>query len=122
MLDKEMTEATEEELKYGAKRIEYYKCKDCDVYSRFPRYNDPIKLYETRIGRCGEWANAFTALCVALGHTSRRILDWTDHVWTEVWIDSYQRWVHMDCCENIFDAPITYEQGWGKKLTYLIAF
>ena len=28
----------------------------------------------------------------------------------------------MDSCENAYDTPLIYEGGWGKKLTYVIAF
>ena len=60
-------------------------------------------------------------MCIALGHDARFVHDWTDHVWTEVFINEEQRWVHMDPCENAYDAPKMYERGWGKKLTYCIA-
>ena len=52
----------------------------------------------------------------------RYVLDHTDHVWSEVYSQSQGRWLHADCCENKMDSPLMYEHGWGKKLTYVIAF
>lgn len=112
-----------DDREFHATVIEQYFCSNCNVPTRFPRYNHPLKLYETRTGRCSEWENAFTGLCIAMGHQARKVLDWTDHVWTEVWIHDYQRWVHIDACEpKAFDTPLMYDLGWGKKLTYIIAF
>jgi len=112
---------SEEEAAFNAIRCELYKCSSCQIDARFARFNHPYKLFETRTGRCGEWCNCFTAMCIALGHDARAAHDYTDHVWTEVFIEQWQRWVHMDSCENVFDQPLLYEKGWGKKLTYVIS-
>jgi peptide-N4-(N-acetyl-beta-glucosaminyl)asparagine amidase len=57
-----------------------------------------------------------------MGFDARYVLDWTDHVWTEVYSDYLGKWVHCDSCEQKFDAPLMYEAGWGKKLSYVIGF
>ena len=111
-----------EEMRHGAGIVEAHKCGECQHVTRFPRYNDPVKLLQTRRGHCGEWANCFTLCCIALGFEARHVVDHTDHVWTEVWVEDMGRWVHMDPCESRFDAPLMYEGGWGKKLTYVIAY
>jgi peptide-N4-(N-acetyl-beta-glucosaminyl)asparagine amidase len=113
-----------EELAVGAGRVEAYACESaaCGAATRFPRINDPGALLTTRRGRCGEYANAFTLCCRAAGLTARYVLDWTDHVWTEVWSPSARRWVHADSCEAARDQPRLYDAGWGKKLSYVIAF
>ena len=116
-----MGQCTAEEIEGMARRTEVYFCNGCNSAVRFPRYNQVIKLLETRNGRCGEWANCFTGLVISLDYEARYVIDWTDHVWTEVWIEAEQRWVHMDPCENAYDAPKMYERGWGKKLTYVVA-
>jgi len=115
-----MATPTDEELRYGGSRVESWWCAGCSTLVRFPRYADPEKLLQTRHGRCGEWANCFTLCVSALGFKSRLVVDWTDHVWTEVRVND--RWIHCDPCEGCFDAPLLYESGWGKKLTYVVAF
>eukprot|EP00931_Biecheleriopsis_adriatica_P007638 TRINITY_DN108902_c0_g1_i1.p1 TRINITY_DN108902_c0_g1~~TRINITY_DN108902_c0_g1_i1.p1 ORF type:complete len:783 (+),score=183.39 TRINITY_DN108902_c0_g1_i1:58-2406(+) len=112
----------EQERKGQAGVVELYRCPACNATTRFPRYNNPETLLETRSGRCGEWANAFTLFCRALNFEARWVRDWTDHVWTEVWSDARNRWLHCDSCENSIDKPLVYEAGWKKKLSYVISF
>ncbi|KAL7055289.1 hypothetical protein AAHC03_024372 [Spirometra sp. Aus1] len=143
---------TPEERRSGdAERVEVYTCPQGSTHAqrRFPRYNDPCKLLETRQGRCGEWANCFALILASLRKPSsqadgcskeevpwfpgvRFVVDFTDHVWCEVWLEEPTtvaegtvaptgRWVHVDVCEGLIDAPLVYEAGWHKKLSYIFA-
>jgi peptide-N4-(N-acetyl-beta-glucosaminyl)asparagine amidase len=103
-------------------RVEVYQCKSCHHVTKFPRYNDLNILLETRRGRCGEWAQVFTLFCRSLGWDARYVVDELDHVWTEVFSLTQNRWIHCDPCENACDTPLMYENGWNKKLTYVIAY
>lgn len=102
-------------------RIEKFKCS-CNNVSEFHRYNDIEKLLVTRSGRCGEFANCFTFLCRCLGYDARYVYSTSDHVWTEVYSHSKNRWIHVDPSENVFDSPLMYEHGWKRELNYVIAF
>ena len=55
-----MAYPSDEERVWRAGSVEVYSCSLCGSITRFPRYNHPGKLLETRRGRCGEWANCFT--------------------------------------------------------------
>ena len=105
---------TIEEASFLASRVEAHRCTRCGNVTRFPRFNDPMKLLETRRGRCGEFSNAFGAIATALGFRTRACHDFADHVWNECLVED--RWTHVDPCEGIFDRPSLYVKGWGKAV------
>lgn len=102
---------------------ETYVFEQCHKITRFPRYLAATEIARRRRGRCSEYSVLLFRILRALGHQSRWIVDWANHVWAEVWMedDNACRWVHLDPCEASMDAPLLY-QGWGKKQTYIIAF
>uniref|UniRef100_A0AC34PVI8 Peptide-N(4)-(N-acetyl-beta-glucosaminyl)asparagine amidase n=1 Tax=Panagrolaimus sp. JU765 TaxID=591449 RepID=A0AC34PVI8_9BILA len=112
----------EEKNEGDAQRVEVYFCQKCKKEVRFPRFNNPIKLLETRNGRCGEWANCFALFCRSVDLETRFVIDNADHVWVEIYSNEKKRWIHCDPCENVMDVPLMYEKGWKKELAYVFAF
>ena len=110
------------EKKYQSYNTELYSCLGCGgVEVRFPRYNSPFKLLQTKTGRCGEWANLFGCILYACGFKTRFVSNYEDHVWNEFYNEEEKRWIHVDPCEEAYDTPLVYEQGWGRVITFVVA-
>lgn len=117
-----MSGPNEIERQFQCGNVELYKCGQCQNITRFPRYNDPVKLLETRTGRCGEWCNLFMLILKSFGLDARYVINLEDHVWNEYYSPFLKRWIHLDSCENAFDNPTLYCSNWCKKMSYCIAY
>jgi len=99
---------------------------NCGAFFEYARLHGPLALLRTRLsrdwvmGQCEEFSRAGHALFTQLGYNARYVLDFTDHVWLEVWLGG--KWVHADPSEAVLDSPLMYEGGWGKKLSMIFAF
>lgn len=101
--------------------VERYRCSICNETYEFPRYNDICTLLKERRGRCGEWNNCFVAILRSLDIDTRLIWNAEDHVWCEYYSIKQKRWIHLDSCENAYDQPFLYNEGWNKKMSYTFA-
>jgi hypothetical protein len=102
-----------------ARRCESLSCGN--RWAEFNRFHGLTKLLEVKQGRCSELSRVAYGMYLALGYDARMAIDFTDHVWTEVRLPRGPegKWYHGDPSEGVFDRPIMYEKGWGKKLTFI---
>jgi hypothetical protein len=90
------------------------QCRDCNRITRFPRYNNPSQLLKSRTGRCGEFANVFCLLLRSLHLDARYVLDFTDHVWCEVWMPGLRRYVCVCVCMYVCVYVYMYVCGYVR--------
>ncbi len=103
--------------------MEIHKCNKCSYEYTFPRYGQILKIAEARTGRCSEWSMLFGGVMNALKIEARIVHDFLDHCWDEAMING--KWVHIDSTLEYpisLDHPHYYEQNWGKKYEYVLAF
>ena len=102
---------------------EIYSCKKCGLERKFPGYGEIRNIAMTRVGRCSEWSMLFGAILNSMSIKSRLVYDFLDHCWNESLING--KWLHVD---STLEFPISlkhphyYEQNWGKKYRYVLAF
>lgn len=104
------------------RKTEIHICDKCGSMHLFPRYLRILNIAETRIGRCSEWSILFGALLNSLSIQTRIVHDFLDHCWNE---SLNMKWIHIDSTLEYpvsFNHPYYYEQNWGKKYKYVLAF
>jgi peptide-N4-(N-acetyl-beta-glucosaminyl)asparagine amidase len=65
----------------------------------------------------------FGAILNSLSIQTRIVHDYLDHCWNESLING--KWIHIDSTLEYpisFSHPHYYEQNWGKKYSYVLAF
>ena len=103
--------------------MEIHKCNQCSYEYSYPRYGQILKIAAAKTGRCSEWSMFFGAIMNALKIESRIVHDFLDRYWDEAMING--KWVHIDSTLEYpisLDHPHYYEQNWGKKYEYVLAF
>ena len=76
------------------------------------RPHQPVRIYQKRFGRCGEYADFSSAIArIALIPCTNVSSISTDHTWNEFWEEG---WVSWEPVNNYLNNPLVYENGWGR--------
>ena len=103
--------------------MEIHRCDKRSYEYSFPRHDQILKIAEAKTGICSEWSMLFGAIMNASKIETRIVHDFLDHCWNEALLKG--KWVHMDSTLEYpisLDHPHYYEQNWGKKYEYVLAF
>jgi hypothetical protein len=57
------------------RKVEVFKCNNCNYQYTFPRYGEILKIAKTRTGRCSEWSMLFGAILSSLDIEARIVHD-----------------------------------------------
>jgi peptide-N4-(N-acetyl-beta-glucosaminyl)asparagine amidase len=107
------------------RKVETFRCNNCNYEYTFPRYGEILKIAETRTGRCSEWSMLFGAILSSLGIKARIVHDFLDHCWNEAILLSDGKWIHIDSTLDYsisLNHPYYYEENWRKEYEYVLAF
>ena len=117
------------------RKTEIHICDICGSNEIFPRYDEILRIAETRVGRCSEWSMLFGAILNSISIQTRIVHDYLDHCWNESIqtriVHDYlyhccneslinKKWTHIDSTLDYpisFDHPYYYEQNWGKNMS-----
>jgi len=125
--DKKVRKVLENTIPYAGKALPdypvvlakwFYDYMTWDDSPALPRRDDVLHVLKQRRGRCGEYANLFTAMLVAAGRKARMVFDFTDHVWTE-YFDEEKGWVALD--STLGNPVIERYFRDNKPLSYILA-
>jgi len=85
------------------------------------RYFYPSEILGAGIGRCGEHANLYVAVCIAHGYEARivRSFKTDNHAWVEIKLKG--SWVHVDVVDKYWNDPYRRFDN-GKNITHVIAY
>jgi len=107
------------------RKVEVFKCNNCNYEYAFPRHAEILKIAEIRRGRCSEWSMLFGAMLNSLDIEARIVHDFLDHCWNEAKLMPGGKWIHVDSMLTYpisLNHPYYYEENWGKKYEYVLAF
>jgi hypothetical protein len=107
------------------RKVEVFKCNNCNYEYVFPRYAEILKIAEIRRGGCSEWSMLFGAMLNSLDIEARIVHDFLDHCWNEAKLMPGGKWIHVDSTLTYpisLNHPYYYEENWGKKYEYVLAF
>jgi hypothetical protein len=107
------------------RKVEVFKCSNCNYEYTFPRYGEILKIAEAKTGRCSEWSILFGAILSSIDIEARIVHDFLDHCWNEAKLILDGKWIHVDSTltyPTSLNHPYYYEESWGKKYEYVLAF